>query len=193
MVTEQDLTEYLINKLNEKLKQNDNDSEKEYIASNKCYFCYQNMKNNELITNKKKTKDYYQLDVLIYKKSKYDDDLNNATPLVVIEIKKHKYTSHDVIVYSDKAKRHKIMYPFIRYGFVVIDSKEPLSYKYFSHAENFDFAYLLNTKDENSFNDFFSNIIQKEIGTAEYKQEILYEKRHINDLKGYRLNFECIK
>ena len=37
MVTEQDLTEYLITKLNEKLKQNDNDCEEEYIASNRCY------------------------------------------------------------------------------------------------------------------------------------------------------------
>lgn len=193
MNTEQKLTENLIIKLNEKLKQNFNDNKDiEYIASNKCYFCYQNIKNNIFITNKKKTKDYYQLDVLIYKKSKFDDDLNNATPLVVIEIKKHKYTSHDVIVYSDKAKRHKIMYPFIRYGFVVIDSKEPLSYKYFSHAENFDFAYLLNIKDDTSLNDFYINIVQKEIKAAEHKQEILYEKKHIGKIKGYRLNFECI-
>ena len=53
----------------------------------------------------------FQTDLLITK---------GPTPLVAIELKSGSFSSHDVITYSAKAERHKRIYPYLRYGFVVI-------------------------------------------------------------------------
>jgi len=41
-------------------------------------------------------------------------------PLVVIELKATSFSSHDVVLYSAKAAKHKSIYPYLRYGFVVV-------------------------------------------------------------------------
>jgi len=40
-------------------------------------------------------------------------------PFVVIETKYGSFSTHDVLIYSTKALKHKEIYPYIRYGFVV--------------------------------------------------------------------------
>jgi hypothetical protein len=52
----------------------------------------------------------FQTDILIAKES---------LPLVVVELKLGSFSTHDVITYSWKAERHKRVYPYLRYGFVV--------------------------------------------------------------------------
>lgn len=188
MNTEQIVTEQLIDLINKYLSNNKLQNYYYYKAFNKAYCCYQNLNNKILIAEKKQSKDYYQLDILICKDT---EKLSEVEPLVIIEVKNKGYTSHDIIVYSDKAKRHKILYPHIKYGFVVINSKQPLSYKYFSHAENFDFAYLLDVDDKHDVGYFIENILVKEIEDAEYRKKLLYSKTR-QKLKGYRLNFEKI-
>jgi hypothetical protein len=42
-----------------------------------------------------------------------------AIPLVVVELKFGGFSTHDIIMYSSKATRHKEIYPDLRYGFVV--------------------------------------------------------------------------
>lgn len=188
MNQEQFETEKLIDLINKYLSNKKIQNDYCYKAFNKVYCCYQNLNNKILIAEKKQNKDYYQLDILICKDT---EKLSEVEPLVIIEIKNKKYTSHDIIVYSDKAKRHKILYPHIKYGFIVINSKQPFSYKYFSHAENFDFAYLLDVNDKRDVEYFIENIIVKEIEDAEYRKKLLYNKTG-QKLKGYRLSFEKI-
>ena len=77
----------------------------------------------------------FQTDVLIEKRG-------DPIPLVVIELKYGAFTSHDVITYSAKAARHKEVYPYLRYGFVVV-GMEALSRKFLTHNAGFDFALAL--------------------------------------------------
>jgi hypothetical protein len=74
----------------------------------------------------------FQTDILIEKRG-------YSIPLVVLELKSGAFTSHDVITYSAKAARHKEIYPYLRYGFVVVGT-EALSRKFLTHNAGFDFA-----------------------------------------------------
>lgn len=75
----------------------------------------------------------FQTDILITKAS---------LPLVVIELKVGAFTTHDVITYSWKAQRHKQVYPYLRYGFVVV-GLDALGRRFTTHNEGFDFAMAL--------------------------------------------------
>jgi hypothetical protein len=75
----------------------------------------------------------FQTDILIAK---------DEVPLVVIELKSGSFSSHDVITYSWKAERHKRIYPYLRYGFVVV-GLESLGRRFLTHNEAFDFAMAL--------------------------------------------------
>lgn len=74
----------------------------------------------------------FQTDILIEQRTP-------AIPLVVIELKYQGFTTHDIITYSAKASRHKDIYPYLRYGFVVVGS-ETLSRKFITHNQGVDFA-----------------------------------------------------
>src|SRR6266508_3493109 len=77
----------------------------------------------------------FQTDILIEKR-------DPAIPLVVIELKYGSFSSHDVITYSSKAARHKDIYPYLRYGFVVV-GPDRLGRRFVTHNQGFDFAMAL--------------------------------------------------
>lgn len=58
-------------------------------------------------------------------------------PRVVLEFKA-SVTTHDIITYSSKARRHKFIYPYLRYGLVASKVKS-VPRKYFAHNEGLDF------------------------------------------------------
>jgi len=74
----------------------------------------------------------FETDILI-------ERTNPAIPLVVLELKYASFSTHDIITYSSKATRHKQVYPYLRYGFVLGGSKS-LSKKFLAHNQGIDFA-----------------------------------------------------
>jgi len=66
----------------------------------------------------------------------------NHVPLVAIELKLRAFSTHDVLTYSSKAIRHKEIYPYLRYGFVVLGGM-PITNKFFVHNVGFDFAFAI--------------------------------------------------
>ena len=75
----------------------------------------------------------FQTDIQIAKES---------LPLVVVELKLGSFSTHDVITYSWKAERRKRVYPYLRYGFVVV-GLDTLGRRFVTHNEGFDFAMAL--------------------------------------------------
>lgn len=109
----------------------------------------------------------FQTDILIEKRGE-------AIPLVVIELKYGSFTSHDVITYSAKAARHKEIYPYLRYGFVVV-GLETLSRKFLTHNAGFDFAMSLS--DVGSNEAALAALVQKQIASAECLVTLLRSSR----------------
>lgn len=96
----------------------------------------------------------FQTDILITK---------GPTPLVAIELKSVSFSTHDVITYSAKAERHKRIYPYLRYGFIVTRS-EGLGRRFVTHNEGFDFAMAL---PDNRTEVALLDVIQRQIESAE--------------------------
>lgn len=78
----------------------------------------------------------------------YDE---NNVPRVVIEFKLNLST-HDVLTYSAKAKKHKNVYPFLRYGMCSIQL-DKIPGRFFLHNEDIDFAFALDIKKDNKIDD----------------------------------------
>ncbi len=97
------------------------------------------------------------------------------TPLVVIELKRDGFNTGDIITYSSKAVRHKDIYPYIRYGFVVVNKKR-LDKKFFTHNVGIDFAMVI--EDLKKLGPFFE-ILDGQIESAKKNLKIMDKKTHI--------------
>lgn len=76
----------------------------------------------------------FQIDLCVFEAIDHDIRI----PRVVLEFKE-KLTTHDVLTYSAKARKHKQVYPYLRYG-LVASKLELLPGRYFKHNEALDFA-----------------------------------------------------
>jgi hypothetical protein len=82
-------------------------------------------------------------------------------PLVVIEVKYEGFTTHDVLAYSEKALKHKAVYPYVRYGLVVGVDHIPLTF--FVHNVGLDFAIAVKVIDNREERRILVNIIREQI------------------------------
>ncbi|CEG06951.1 hypothetical protein BN961_00332 [Afipia felis] len=94
----------------------------------------------------------------------------DGLPLVVIELKSGSFSSHDVITYSWKASRHKQIYPFLRYGFVVVASYG-LGRRFATHNEGFDFAMAL--PNEAAIEIDLAALVKRQIESAERLKRLM--------------------
>lgn len=79
----------------------------------------------------------YETDLLIY-----EENERKRVPRVVIEAKFQKVTTHDAIIYSEKATEHKALMPFLRYGIMIGAMEEAeLPWRLVSHGSDFDFMF----------------------------------------------------
>jgi hypothetical protein len=107
----------------------------------------------------------FQTDILVAK---------GETPLVVIELKCGSFSSHDVITYSWKAERHKQVYPYLRYGFVVV-GVDILGRRFLTHNEGFDFAAAL--PNVGQIQTELVPVIRRQIASAESIIETMHHSR----------------
>ena len=116
----------------------------------------------------------FQTDVLIKQEN---------VPLIVIETKYGGFSTHDVLTYSTKAMKHKEIYPYLRYGFVV-GGYGVLNNRFFNHNSAFDFAMAIDDKDD--LNDLVS-VVERQILNSKNLIKIMKNKNHI---KAYITNVE---
>jgi len=115
----------------------------------------------------------FQTDILIS---------NDKVPLVVIETKIGGFSTHDVLTYSAKALKHKEVYPYLRYGFIVL-GKNKIDRKFFVHNSGFDFAVAI--KSDCALENLIE-IVREQIESAEVMLEVLSGKgikRYITIIK----------
>jgi hypothetical protein len=166
--------------LREKLQNALNDEE--YIVLEHKNLIYKVIVNENLqfephnLKNPCRGKDYaFQVDLLIAKK---DYEL----PLIVIETKYEKLTTHHILTYSTKALKHKGIYPYLRYG-LVIGGVNHIPKKFFTHNEGFDFAFALDDVNNDEAIDKLIEVIKQEINNAETLLKIIFNNR--NKVKSF--------
>lgn len=108
----------------------------------------------------------FQTDLLISK---------GGVPLVTIELKSGSFSSHDVITYSWKASRHKQVYPYLRYGFVLAGATF-LGRRFVTHNEAFDFALALPDVGQGARTELLP-LLQRQIESAQQQIDMMRSTR----------------
>ena len=85
----------------------------------------------------------------------------SVLPRVVAEVKLGSVTTHDVIVYSEKADRIRRVYPYVRYGFVLAGLKN-IPGRVLRLGQRFDFITVLDENLHSHDVDSFANLLLEE-------------------------------
>jgi hypothetical protein len=164
----------MVNLINKKLDQ------RKYIAYRGRSLLYEiNLNENLDITvdpkNPKRGNGAFETDVTIFRIKE-----NLEVPIIVIEVKE-AITSHDIITYSNKAQRHKLVYPFLRYGLISYNL-DSIPKRFFKHNKEIDF--FLAVRNYLSSNEKLSNILQEliknELESFQNLQIILHTKEKLD-------------
>jgi hypothetical protein len=132
----------------------------------------------ENIENQTRGKSAFQTDLILYEKNDKD-----GFPLVVFEFKM-KPSTHDIMVYSAKARKQKQIYPWLRYGMLICGTNDIPIRKFLKHNEFLDFCVSV------------KNIINEEVipNNIEIDKIIKFINSEINDAKNLeRIHFETTK
>jgi hypothetical protein len=100
-------------------------------------------------------------------------------PRVVLEFKV-RITTHDVLTYSAKARKHKQVYPYLRYGLVVSD-EAIVPRRFFVHNESLDFFAALRGIEYWELEGIFERLIRAEVRTSKLLESIAFN--------GFRTQF----
>lgn len=99
-----------------------------------------------------------------------------AVPRVVFEFKLGM-TAHDVLTYSAKARKHKVVYPYLRYGIVVVRERS-VPRKFFVHNEALDFCVAIGAhiEDEQQLARVFGRLIASELDASKRLEQAAFGK-----------------
>jgi hypothetical protein len=93
-------------------------------------------------------------------------------PRVVLEFKE-SITTHDIITYSTQARKHKQVYPYLRYGTVV--AKGPaVPRRFFVHNESLDFFAAVKDVAEWELDIVFAKLFEAELRTSNLMEQIAF-------------------
>lgn len=115
----------------------------------------------------------YETDVAVTQQS----EAGLTIPLVVVEVKgaRSGATTHDVIVYSEKARSHRWYFPWLRYGFVSRDRVVPL--RTILHGREFDFVIAVGPNSGKGRLDRLGQVVSNELAVAVEIRNRIYRGR----------------
>ena len=99
----------------------------------------------------------FQTDLCVFEEL----DAETKIPRVVLEFKPGLST-HDVLIYSAKARKHKQIYPYLRYG-LVIGNEAKVPGKFFTHNEALDFCVAAASYKANRLHEILANLLRSEV------------------------------
>ena len=105
----------------------------------------------------------FEQDLLIF--NRVDGAETTIIPRVVIELKFGRVTTHDTIVYSEKARRIKAIYPFVRYG-LVLGEHAKIPARVLRLGSEFDFILAVEASPTAAEEDHLAAILVEEIALS---------------------------
>jgi len=113
----------------------------------------------------------FQTDLCVFEKKAEDVKI----PRMVMEFKTG-ITTHDILTYSTKAKKHKEVYPYLRYG-VIASEISNIPGRVFTHNESLDFFAAVSNMPLGKLKSFFAKLIRSEVKTSRLLEAITFGSR----------------
>jgi len=139
---------------------------------------YQVTVNNrlELTVNPKKPmrgQSAFQTDLCVFEKLADGAEI----PRVVMEFKPNLST-HDVLTYSTKARKHKQVYPYLRYG-LVVGNIPAIPGRFFTHNEGLDFCVAAAQHKGERIHELFASLLTKEVAASRRLEKIIFGRESV--------------
>ncbi len=99
-------------------------------------------------------------------------DAKTKIPRVVLEFKPGLST-HDVLIYSAKARKHKQNYPYLRYG-LIIGNEKKVPGKFFTHNEALDFCVAASSYKENRLHEIIAGLLKAEVKCSRQLEKVAF-------------------
>lgn len=115
----------------------------------------------------------FEQDILVYDES--TDGHTSVIPRIVAEIKFGKVTTHDAIVYSEKADRIRRVYPYVRYGFI-LGGMSNIPGRVLRLGQRFDFIVSIGEDMNNDELKQFTDLLCEEAAASVKLAEVLFGK-----------------
>jgi len=122
----------------------------------------------------------FQQDILVYEDS--DKGHTSVVPRLIVEVKLNRVTSHDAIVYSEKAKRIKHIYPFVRFG-LLLAGMSSVPGRVLRLEENFDFMLVVHNPPSPDELDGLRLLFNDELRASDELADILFHKKRVTSLR----------
>ena len=88
---------------------------------------------------------------------------------------KSRITTHDVLTYSAKARKHKQVYPYLRYGLIVSDEAF-IPGRVFTHNEALDFCATVADYKGARLSEVLAALLKAEVESSRRLEEIAFGK-----------------
>jgi hypothetical protein len=102
-------------------------------------------------------------------------------PRVVFELKV-RLSTHDVLLYGAKARKHKSVYPYLRYGLLVAELDE-LPEKFFKHMDGLDFCLALGRPTASSLRKELPPLTKSELECARTLEDLGTSRRKVKSFR----------
>jgi hypothetical protein len=119
----------------------------------------------------------FEQDLLVY--DVVSDSHTSVVPRIVVELKFGNVTTHDVIVYSEKADRIRRVYPYVRYGFVLGGLKS-IPGRVLRLGQRFDFVASLRAEPSEQELEQFLVLMQQEAKASIELCQLLFGKTKVS-------------
>ena len=122
----------------------------------------------------------FQQDILIYEPSLEGN--TSIVPRVIVEAKLNHVTTHDAIVYSQKAGRIKRIYPYVRFG-LLMGGMSSIPRRVLRLEEHFDFMIVVDDPPTRDQLERLSSLLEAEIRTSDELADIVFRGKRITSLR----------
>jgi hypothetical protein len=94
-------------------------------------------------------------------------------PRVVMEFKS-SITTHDILTYSAKARKHKQVYPYLRYG-LVASADQVVPGRFFRHNESLDYCFAAARYQKRGLRQILTELLRDEIAASRRLEHTAFE------------------
>jgi len=115
----------------------------------------------------------FEQDILIFERRSGNE--TSIVPRVCLEIKFDSVTTHDVIVYSEKARRIRSIYPFVRYG-LTLGNIYSIPGRVLRLGQEFDFISTASVDPQQPEVERFAKVVKREIEASKKLGNLLARK-----------------
>jgi hypothetical protein len=78
-----------------------------------------------------------------------------------------------VLTYSTKARRHKQVYPYLRYG-LVVGNIEEIPWRFFAHNEGLDFCVAAARHKGPRLHDLLASLLKEEVAASRRLEQLIF-------------------